>query len=227
LATTLKKVGINAGQCAVGFRVAMAMIKLGVKEDKFESFMSDVYNRCSNLGLAPESIVSLLHDLLEFSKTVPFSKMPDYIQQKTQEKEKLEQETDKFKDQKLKLVVEKAELEGLRDSALQDQKITSTELKSYSELKEELRKYGIPVQDISKLARMVNGVRQYGYNGQNLINELSNLESVRSQYRSYQETIAGLRQEYDKLYQECSYLEDLKDSYKQNRLGSRVNKQKD
>jgi hypothetical protein len=30
VATTLKKVGINAGQYAVGFRVAMAMIKLGV-----------------------------------------------------------------------------------------------------------------------------------------------------------------------------------------------------
>jgi hypothetical protein len=215
LATTLKKVGINTAQCAVGFRAATLMNRLGVKEDNFESFMSDVYNRCSELGMAPKSIAPLLTDLLEFSKIVPFSKLPDYIQQKTQEKEKLEQEIDKMKDQKLKLVVEKAEFEGLRDLALRDQRITSNELKSYSELKEELRKYGIPVQDISKLARMVNGVRQYGYNGQNLINELSNLESVRSQYRSYQETIAGLRQEYDKLSQECSYLEDLKDSYNQ------------
>jgi hypothetical protein len=34
------------------------MNKLGVKEDNFESFMSDVYNRCNNLGLTPENIGS-------------------------------------------------------------------------------------------------------------------------------------------------------------------------
>jgi len=58
LATTLKKVGINAAQCAAGFRVAMAMIKLGIKEDDFESFMSDVYNRCRDQGITPENIAS-------------------------------------------------------------------------------------------------------------------------------------------------------------------------
>jgi hypothetical protein len=44
LAITLKKVGINAAQCVVGFRVAMAMIKLGVREDDFESFIVYVYS---------------------------------------------------------------------------------------------------------------------------------------------------------------------------------------
>jgi hypothetical protein len=33
LAITLKKVGITPAQCAVGFRVAMIMSKIGVKED--------------------------------------------------------------------------------------------------------------------------------------------------------------------------------------------------
>ena len=72
LATTLKKVGINAAQCAMGFRVATTMNRLRVKEDNFESFISDIYNRCSNLGLAPENIAPLLQDLLQFSMTAIF-----------------------------------------------------------------------------------------------------------------------------------------------------------
>src|SRR6266516_7063855 len=56
LALTMKKVGITAAQCALGFRAAMTMSRLGVREDNFESFMSDVYNGCNNLGLTPESI---------------------------------------------------------------------------------------------------------------------------------------------------------------------------
>ena len=58
LAVTLKKIGITPAQCALGFRAAMTMNRLGVKEEDFESFMSDVYNRSKNLGLTPESLAS-------------------------------------------------------------------------------------------------------------------------------------------------------------------------
>jgi hypothetical protein len=69
LAVTLKKIGITPAQCALGFRAAMTMNRLGVKEDDFESFMSDVYNRSKNLGLTSESIASYLANLIQFSKT--------------------------------------------------------------------------------------------------------------------------------------------------------------
>jgi len=73
LSTTLKKVRISAAQCALGFRTAMVMINLGVKDDDFESFILEVYNRSKDLGLSPEDIASHLKDLVGFSKTVPVS----------------------------------------------------------------------------------------------------------------------------------------------------------
>jgi hypothetical protein len=97
LAVTLKKVGITPAQCAVGFRVAMMMNRLGINEDSFESFMSDGYNHCKNLGLTPENIASYLTDLLEFSKSIPISDIPHYIEQKKQEKKKLEEEIERLK----------------------------------------------------------------------------------------------------------------------------------
>jgi hypothetical protein len=91
LAVTLRRIGITAAQCALGFRTATLMLRIGVKEDSFESFILNVYNRCKDIGLSPQNIASHLADLLEFSKTVPLSKIPDYVKEKTNEKRKLQE----------------------------------------------------------------------------------------------------------------------------------------
>jgi hypothetical protein len=64
----------------------------------------------------------------------------------------------------------------LRDTALEDARITSFRLKWYTDLSEELRKYGIPVHDISKLVKFVNNIGEYDYDVEKVINEFSNLE---------------------------------------------------
>src|SRR5215467_2771459 len=156
LAVTMRKVGISAAQCAVGFRIATVMLRIGVKEDALESFILDVYNHCLDIGILPENICSYLADLLEFSKTVPFSKIPHYIKEKNDEKIKLEEEIGKLKAQIETLQQQKGAAELLRDTILQDGRITSSRLKWYSDINEELGKYGIPVDDISKLAKLVN-----------------------------------------------------------------------
>jgi hypothetical protein len=85
--------------CVVGSRVAMILKRLGVPEDKFESFMSAVYNGCCNgLGLTPERIGSYITNLIAFSRSVPVSQIPKYIQQKIQEKERMEQEIRNLED---------------------------------------------------------------------------------------------------------------------------------
>jgi hypothetical protein len=59
--------------------------------------MSDVYNRCYNeLGLTPGRIASYITNLLEFSDTVPFSQIPNYILQKIEQKKRLEEHIDEL-----------------------------------------------------------------------------------------------------------------------------------
>src|SRR5918994_2607621 len=130
LAVTLNKIGITPAQCAVGFRVAMIMNRLGVKEDSFESFMSDVYNHCKSLGLALENIASYLTDLLEFIKSIPISEIPDYIEQKGQGKKKLEEEIERLKEKKEDLEAQKSAAEDRQDIALLDEEMTIARLKS-------------------------------------------------------------------------------------------------
>ena len=97
LAVTLKKIGITAAQCAVGCRAAIMMNRLGVKEDDFESFMAGTYDRCKSLGFTPENIASYLIDMLEFSKSIPLTEIPNYIDRAKAEKKILEEEIESKK----------------------------------------------------------------------------------------------------------------------------------
>ena len=97
LAVPLKKIGITPAQCALGSRVTKIMINLGVKENGFEAFILEIYNRCKDLGLTPENIAFHLKDLFDFSTTyaIPFLQIPKYVKQKADEKQKLEGEIKK------------------------------------------------------------------------------------------------------------------------------------
>jgi DNA repair exonuclease SbcCD ATPase subunit len=218
LAVALKRVGITPAQCALGFRAAMMLNRLGVKEDNFESFMSDVYNRCCNIfGLVPERIAFYITNLLEFSQTVPLSQIPEYIQLKRQEKEKLEQEIQILEEKVKKLQKEKSDSERLCNSALEESKITKESLKWYSDIKEELEKrYGIPVDDISKLGAIVNQVSQlFGYDASKVVYALSNLESLKAEHAKYQTWIQEVKTDYYGLSQEKSELQNVVASCKQ------------
>lgn len=216
LAVTLRKIGITAAQCAAGFRVAMMMNRLGVIENNYESFMIHVYKGGNNLGLTPESIASYLTDLIEFSKTIPFSQMSEFIQLKVVEKKELEQEIERLNDQIKKLNEEKSISEARRATALHEEDMTTAELKSYSDLKKELSRYGIHIDvDLSKFAKVVHGISQEDYDAVKVLKEFSDLESLRTEYSSYQARIPDLKMKCDDLNQECSMLEQWVNSYNQ------------
>ena len=191
LAVALKKIGIAPAQCALGSRVTMIMINLGVKENGFEAFILEIYNRCKDLGLTPENIAFHLKDLLDFSTTdaIPFSEIPNYVKQKADEKQKLEEETKKLKGQIEMLTLEKSDRQFLRDQALQDERMTAAELKWYSNIKAELRKYDIPVDDISNFAKAVNGIRQCGYDVGKVISEFSESQSRETRHKMLQDSV--------------------------------------
>jgi hypothetical protein len=121
LAIALKKVGMSAVQCATGFRVAVMMNRLGIREDKFESFMSDIYSECDRLGVGSRRVASFLEDLLQFSETVSLSKLDEYIESKAQEERVLNQEIENLKEQKGDLEAQKSVAERQRDMALEDE----------------------------------------------------------------------------------------------------------
>ena len=187
LAITLRNIGLNYSQCAIGARVATIMRRIGIQEDEFEPFMLALYNRCYNEpGLTPDRIGSYITNLLEFSDTVPFSQIPDYILQKTEEKKRLEEQIEEHEAKIRELQTRKTDLELITTT-------TSENLKWFVGIKEELEtKYGIQVNDIPRFAKAMDGISQKGYDIDKVLLEFSDLELARNDYVFYQERIPSL-----------------------------------
>jgi hypothetical protein len=215
LATTFKKVGITATQSAVGFRLAMIMIKFGVNEKEFEQFISQIYNNSKKLDLQPDKIAYYLDELLKLSKDIPFSQIPDYIKQKTNDKNKLEKEIEALQEKIKQLEEEKLAAEELLNKSLENERRTSFILTWYSNLKTELNKYKIPLGDVSLFAKAVRGLGEYGYNVDKIIAEFSELDFLKRQHQFYMSINPVLEKKYVKLNGECTSVEQTINSHHQ------------
>src|SRR5215216_3545451 len=208
LAVTFKKVGITATQSAVGFRLAMIMVKFGVNENEFEHFISQIYNNSKKLDLQPDKIAYYLDELLKLSKDIPFSQIPDYIKQKTNDKSKLEQDIEELQEKIKQLEEEKLAAEELYNTSLEEGSRRASILAWYLNLKTELDRHKIPLEDVSLFAKAVRGLGQYGYDTDKIIAEFSELDSLKSQLHYYRDIInPALEKKYVKLNEECTSLE--------------------
>ena len=67
--------------------------------------------------------------------------------------------------------------------------MTAAELKWYSDLRAGLQKYGLPVDDIPKFAKAVNGLRQYEYDVGKVISEFSESQSLETRHKMLQDSV--------------------------------------
>jgi hypothetical protein len=215
LATTFKKIGITATQCALGFRLAMIMTSLGVDEREFESFISQIYNNCKKIDLRPDKIVYYIEQLLKFSKDMPLSEIPDYIRQKTNDKSKLEKDIEGLQEKIKQLEQERLAAEELREISLENERLTSSEINWYSDLKAELKKYGIPIENLSLFAKAVRGIRQYDYDVDKIIAQFSDLDFLKSQIQLHRNINKELEFKCTKLTKDRSSLEEMVNSHNQ------------
>jgi hypothetical protein len=136
LGINMKRIGIDAAQCAEGLRVSSTMKKLGVNGNQFKSFINEVYEYWQRFGLTPLDIASNLQALINILKEVSFSRIPDHIEEKKNEISRLEAEIIKRREdiQTLEETKETLEMETLaakelHDAALQDEKIITAKLR--------------------------------------------------------------------------------------------------
>ncbi len=93
LGIMLKNAGMTSPQCAMGLRIALIMQSLGIDEDNFRTFISEIYKRRgAEIGLRPQKVAENVKQLLELSETFPLWQIPQYISDKTSEKRELEED---------------------------------------------------------------------------------------------------------------------------------------
>jgi hypothetical protein len=132
-AVHLRKQKISVEECANGYRIHNIINALGISEDekKLQIFLKDAHDFCTRLDISPQIIQDCLMEMIKISKDILPSQMKSYVQRKIEEKEALEDELEKIKEEIPK--VEKAKYIAEQNFALKKKKIdiTSAELDWY------------------------------------------------------------------------------------------------
>ncbi len=201
LAVALSKTGLSVQDCAEGHRVAMIMKNIGVAEDEYESFISNLWKRHLASGLGPDTLVEQINQLYFFLEnnqnhtgiTTSLSQILETIKSKL----------DAIKD----LESKKESLEK-RNRELHTQKETvEAELNWDSELKEKLNKNGFKKEDVPKFVDAALLMKEREYDIFEIMERFSKFEEIEDACVSVElkKVNAGLR--HDQLLLENRDLE--------------------
>ena len=199
LSISLKKANITPVQCSMGFRVAKIMQRLGITEDKFESFMYDVYDRCQKLELGPDQIEKYLTETINISKIVFPSQIPNYINTKKNEIEELEKQIDNKHETISELNKEISDIKENQKLLIENNNISVDAIKWYKDIKEELTNMEIPFDDIQLFIQCLREIKNEGYDANKVLTKYSELIYFENLVNMQEETKQRNLQEIDNL----------------------------
>jgi hypothetical protein len=175
LAIDLKRLGISTTDCAIGFRTVNTIKKLGLveadEEKGLESFVSDIYNKCKYYGLIPDKLVTLAMQILDLLESIPLSQIPNYLEEKSKDKQKLEEEIKNLLERK-----SSAQLEY--EEALQKKKVTIDTLQEFTHMQDTLIEYDLSTEDTANLVNALKNAQQLGYDANAIADKISRIESL-------------------------------------------------
>src|SRR5215210_4678652 len=215
LATGLKRLNINALQCAKGYRLLNIINNLGAQEEEnIESFLTQIYKLCTAKNIPPEVIVNISQQIVALGETIPFSQIPEYMQQKIEEKRRLEQEVRTLRETELSTQNE-------CDEALRSSSITIDTLHEYMRLREcLLEEYGLSIEevgeegDLPKLINVISNLKHSGYDAKTITKKLSNINNLQTREKELQSQVDGLEARLKRAKQEYSAYEEKITSHK-------------
>jgi hypothetical protein len=137
-----------------------------------------------------------------------FSQILRYVEEMKEEKNKLMKEIDE-KSQNMKEIdnelrfLKNERLGALRqhDEKLKELNITEKQLEWYSEVKAELSRYGIPVDDVKRFVRHVQWIQEKGVNISQILNQFSSYSEMTSAHVLLHHKVSELEQKAEELEQ--------------------------
>ena len=211
LATELKRLNINALQCANGCRLLNIINRLGAQEDNIESFLTQIHTLCRSKNILPEVIVKVSAQIAALDQTIPFSQIPEYMQQTIKEKENLEQN--------VKTLTEtRVAAQNKCDEALRSSSITIDNLHQYVRLRECLvDEYGLSIDDddLPKLNNLMYNLKNSGYDVKLIAKKLSNINNLQIRERELQNQLDAIQVRLRRAEQDHCFAEEKLASSKQ------------
>ena len=104
----------------------------------------------------------------------------------------------------------------LRDAALENERITNAEIREYSNLKAELRRYVLTIEDDTpKFVQVVHDIKRYEYDVDKVLSDYSDEQIKQIKLGRLSDQVKRLEDTKIKLQSECSFLNEQADLHRQ------------
>ena len=197
LGIMMKRANLNPLQCVSGFRTAQLLNKLGLDEDSFESYISNIHKRCGEIGIDSQNVALGIKQLLVLCETIPIWQLSEYLESKRTEKANLEESVAKLKEE-----------EGQRRIDLQNvmdkDGITLRQIEDYRALKSRLQKAGVQLTELELFVKSLEGARELGYDAKEIVRILGNIKASAALNAELQRTISDKKFGLERLEEERS-----------------------
>jgi hypothetical protein len=158
------------------------------EEKGLELFVSDIYNKCKYYDLQPDKLVELAIQILDLLESIPLSHIPKYIEEKSKDKQKIEEEIKRLLERKVS-----AQLEC--EEAVQKKNVTRDILQKFTHTEEMLLEYDLSTEEIPNLLNALNNAQQLRYDATAIAGKISTIESVAKKEKELKNNLTVARDE--------------------------------
>ena len=202
LGVTLRKLGMSPAQCATGLRVSKLVERIGLEDNSIESFLSEVYTRCQNLGVNPNHIakyisgfVSLLDGRINNpQEIVSIDSIDNIFEGRKRRKVELEEEIMSLESKLYTVQLETSRCESALLETLQEKRMVESDFKWKTELRAELERNGLEVDDPKKLVEATRFFKDSGFNTEEMLRRFSNFKEMENAIHGQKNQLEFLRQ---------------------------------
>ena len=199
LGLALKKAGISPVQCADGLRITNLMKQLGIDEEHLNDFLNNLYNKSKEQRQLPGDLARMSKVVNAYPEINSLNDLPKYINQRRQEKIKLDSDIYYRKHELEKLDHEKEkkrqeikdlenELETFRGK-MQDEK---KDFLLFKNAKEELEKNGIPIHLLEPFIHVIKIFEDLRFKPLAILSEFSDINSYRDRVENRKRELKDL-----------------------------------
>ncbi len=200
LAQELRRLDITPDNCAIGFRIFTVLEKLKIPEATMNEFLTTIFEFSQQMGINTEILKDALLEFVKISKELPFSDIPNHLQQIREEIKELKNKKKRLEEEIQLLENEHLEKEEKTRSSLKDANMTLFHLDIFVKTKDKLEKFGIHIEDIDKFTRCVQGIKYYSnYDPFKVIEKFSDLKMFEIEIENNQKMKSNLEVNIQKL----------------------------
>lgn len=204
IGVTLRKLGMSPAQCATGLRVIKMVERIGLDSDSIGSFLSEVYTKCQDLGVKPNHIARYITQLISFldsratnhQEAVSIQLIDSIFEGRKQRKLELEEEIRCLESKLYKLQLETSRCESAFLESLQEKKRVELDLKWTTDLRTELERNGLEVDEPLKLVKATRFFKDSIVNVNEILTVFLNFKGMVNAIQGQAYQLEKLRQEY-------------------------------